>query len=222
MKKILLGALWCATVTVYGQTINELIHAEYQPKEDLAQGHPYLFEEVINGNLKTSAGEVETVMIRYNLADNNLLATVNGKEFVLKKYMVESFTLSKSDGKRYRFVTFKMSSTQYFGEQLFDDGSVKFLKWYRKVFMKGQSQMGYSAYSNGPDSFAETTAYIFVIDGETIEYELKKDELLKVLAKDNAELKTFLSDTMKKQKLKAKDEDDVITLLKAREEYLKK
>ena len=88
------------------------------------------------------------------------------------------------------------------------------------MLKKGQPQPGYAAHENSPDRFEETFMYLFVFDGKAAEYTQKKDELLQLLSNDDEALKTFLTDVMKKQKLKAKDENDVVELLQSRQEHL--
>lgn len=209
--------------TGYGQSIEELIQAEYKPKPEYAEGHPYLFEEYINGEVKAASGTAENVMVRLNLADNNLLLADEGKEFILKKELIQSVTLlDKDKGSVRTFIPVNIQGRDFFVEQLFagDDGT-KYVKWHRKQFMKAQPQAGFANGAMSSDRFEQKQMYLIVLNGKAVEYTGKKSELVEVLSENDAEMEAFLQKTIKEKKIKTNKEEGIITLLKERSEYLK-
>lgn len=223
MKYFFIGVFFSVASSSLGQIFEGLIQAEYIPKAEYAEGHPYLFEEYSTGNVKISSGTEESVLVRYNLVDNNLIASLNGKEFILKKDIISAFTLNeKANGKTYNFVPIRIGNKDYFVELLYDNNTnTKFVKWYRKQFVKGQPQPGYAAMGNSPDRFEQVLMYMFIIDGKTLEYSKKKNDLVELLSQGDAALRSFLLTTMKAEKLKSSEENDVISLLQKKEEYVK-
>jgi len=222
MKRLLFYGLVLMTTTGFGQSIEELILTEYKPKQEFAEGHPFLFEEYTSADLKVASGTAEKVMVRFNLADNNLLVSDEGKEFILKKDLIESFTLREKNGTVHTFIPLNIQGRNLFVEQLFSgESGVKYVKWHRKQFMKGKPEAGFANGVPSADRFEQKEMYLLVVNNQSVEYSEKKSELVEILSQGDASMKAFVESTMKEKKLKANKEEGVIALLQAREEYLK-
>lgn len=223
MKFLVYPILLLTAVVSFGQSIQPLIQGEYNPKPETAEGHPYLIEDFQAGSLKDSSGETYAVSLRYNVVDNNIIISLNSREYILRKDLISSFVI-QGKKKTLEFEPLTIGDKLYFVEQLYSDGQVKFVRWYRKHYTKTKAS-GSDAYnaSAGPvERFEDISKSVIVLDSKINELPKKKDDIIELLANANPDTKTFLIDIVKKQKLKVTSEDGLVALLKARNEYAKK
>jgi hypothetical protein len=223
MKFLVYPIVFFMAMVSFGQSIDPLIQSEYSPKPETAEGHPYLFEEGQSVSLKVSAGLTPGTNFRYNVVDNNLIVTLNSREYVLRKDLITGFVI-QGKKKTLEFEPLTIGDKLYFVEALYSDGQIKFVKWYRKHYTKTKAggSDAYNASTQPIERFEDISKHLVVIDGRINEFPKKKDEVIELIANGNADTKAFLLDTIKKQKLKVTNEEGLVALLKARNEYAKK
>jgi len=156
-------------------------------------GDQFLFSnDYLPGSLTINCKSYNNLGIRYDIYNDEILTLTNhGSNLQLNKEMVDSFSLV------YNLKTYRFINTT--------EDSLPGIKGYISVLYKGKSAL-YVKYKKEIQSLAVGNKYdlfdqtyrIYFVKGGTVNQISSKNELLKVLYEDKAQIKDFI----KKNKLK--------------------
>lgn len=172
------------------------------------QGSPYVNEEFVIGKVFINEDKPYTGLLRYNAYNDGIeMKTENGVITLLKR----EYLKAQIDGKLYLIENYKTENgtirKTYFVE--LNEGKARLLLNQRKKFVEAKPAR--STYSKDqPPKFEDETSYYLITEGKAaVKTKLKSNDVLAAFADHQKELQDFV----KQNKLKLKNEAEVIQLL---------
>ena len=180
------------------------------------EGSPYLFDTWKSGELVTSVGKkVEGLTLKFDAYSNILVLQKEEEEVALMDGAISEFSLFDLEGKQMLFRKFPLGKMgkQVFAQILFY-GKLILVKHHKVSRVRKENNSGgYGDAGNMKETehFSHTNVYyIKQKESDTFEpFKPNRKAMLKMLPDHQDEITSY----MKKEKLKLKDDDEIIQLL---------
>ncbi|MDT8401844.1 MAG: hypothetical protein RQ743_09120 [Bacteroidales bacterium] len=171
------------------------------------EGTPYLFEEFTGADIHLKEGRgYEAIPMNYNIHNDDFEYKMENISYSLGNNDLVNY-ISVGDRKFY-YMTYTYNSAEIKGYlELVADGDYRFFKKHRVIYTAPQPTRGYveaqaaKFSSRSPDYFIE-------LKNGTIVYFNKLDEIARLVPEEGRRLKDFI----KKERLKARREEDIVRL----------
>jgi len=232
MKILITLILTCISLTVYSQNVT--IPADYEAKQNLRElgsrdglgnvktfdsryegvkGSPFIFEAWRNGEVFLSDKKrVFFNDMNYNSFQNEIvyLEVGSNRAMVMNKYLVDFFRLYGEDTLTFVPLQLPGESDRIFAQVLYNRNSLVY-KIYKKEFLNANYEGGYSA-ERRHDEFVDKYDLFFRKHGEDVLYKVKRSKkyMISAFPDHSREISKFINSN----KLKFKDEADVMALMK--------
>jgi hypothetical protein len=184
----------------------------YEGKYKEISGSPYLEKEMKKGVIILKDNrKVEDVMIRYNAYEDALMYQIEeDKVTLLDPPVINGFEYHKND-KVFKYISISiLEGKRHFYEVIYEGKSTLVVQHRIKLTEKTNNAGSYGASDMQGSAFKQSDIY-FLMDttGKSSEVNLTKKSLISALGSHAEELQTFI----KKNKLKVKENTDLIRLL---------
>jgi len=219
------------SLTVYSQNVT--IPSDYEAKQNLRElgskdglgnvktfdsryegvkGSPFIFEEWHSGEVFLSDKKrVFFNDMNYNSFQNEIvyLEVSSNRAMVINKYLVDFFCLYGEDTLTFVPLQLPGESDRIFAQVLYNRNSLVY-KIHKKEFLNANYEGGYSA-ERRHDEFVDKYDLFFRKHGEDVLYKVKRSKkyMISAFGEDSREISKFINTN----KLKFKDERDIVTLM---------
>ncbi|MEL7001542.1 MAG: hypothetical protein AAFN93_02275 [Bacteroidota bacterium] len=217
MYKITLFALlFVASINLQGQNIvAERIDPLFQNQNVLynsnyagIKGSPYLSDDWNNGVVVFNNGQKKDVQLKYDLYIDELIVKQDGRDIIVNKSLIQGFNyISKEGSLEFRLVKLDKNGSKKF-LQLLSDGSLKLYREYELSIKKGEANTGYASSKNTSDKFIKNEKYLYQKNGEVFKLSSKAKKIAEISPENKVDINAFI----KKEKISAKRERDLIKL----------
>lgn len=197
---------------VLGSMNKPLLISEQYKNTD---GSPYYNEEYLPGKIFDKDGKVRDVVLKYDTYRDEVELLMDGQVILIAQEIYPKFVIEEIDLELKKVVSREFSNTytlpgqkkNKYSQVLFSNSKVKILKAIQTVLVEN-SDPGFAGLVVN-DRF-DTKAFYFLVDGNNQVTELKLNTNAIVNALPN---ETELKQYFKKNKIKIKDEADLVELL---------
>jgi hypothetical protein len=177
------------------------------------KGTPYVFENWLPGEVFMNNKRKTTIReLNYNCFDNEIvfLDPATGTPRILNKYLVDLFQIKAGSGTiTFVPVILKDGEDPVFAQVLYNQGSMMY-KVYGKDFLKADYEGAYSA-DRKYDQFVDKSDLYFLKKGDHVLYKVRKSK--RYMTECFSDKEKEVSRYIKSEKLKFKDEQDLVQLL---------